>query len=208
MINLNGEVGEILFDIAERLKTEFTDKLVGCEMGVAYGGSIETIGRLWLGRGTIYGFDTFTGHPKEIARECEFCQLHGGVKSHAASNMDGWYDYYGRDKYAYDYIRAELDKQNLTNVILVKGLITDTTDISFIDTLHYCFLDLDFPLSMWQAYNLVKNKVVGYLCLHDVFPATAMPGNFEVYEKILEENLFSVYYENRNVNYPVILKRR
>jgi hypothetical protein len=121
--------------------------------------------------------------------------------------MDGWYERYGREGYSYEYIRAELDRQGLDNVILIKGLIDDKTKI-FIDKLHYCFFDLDFPLSMWQAYNLVKDKVIGYLCLHDIFPITQMPGNYEYYLKILDEGLFSVYFENRNVNCPVILKRK
>jgi hypothetical protein len=207
MINLNGEHGNILYDLARKIMNEFDEALVGCEMGIAYAGGIEEIGKIWKGRGIIYGFDTFTGHPKQIAELCEYCKSAGGVNSLAASNMDGWYERYGREGYSYEYIRAELDRQGLDNVILIKGLIDDKTKI-FIDKLHYCFFDLDFPLSMWQAYNLVKDKVIGYLCLHDIFPITQMPGNYEYYLKILDEGLFSVYFENRNVNCPVILKRK
>lgn len=122
--------------------------------------------------------------------------------------MDEWYkaDKYGKGGLSYDYIRGELDRQELDNVILVKGLITDKTDLSFIKKLHYCFLDLDFPLSMWQAYNLIKGKIVkgGYLLLHDVLPVGHIHGLTEYYEKMKDG--FEVIGEYQSEHLAILKK--
>lgn len=199
MIQLNDTNGAstFTFKVAEKLMNNF-DQLTGAEFGVAYGGGVERIGKLWGSRGTIYGFDTFTGHPKEIGEVCKHTKAAGGRNAFAATCMDSWYENpdYGTDRLSYEYQRAELDRQGLSNVILVKGLITNKTKLPF-DELHYCFLDLDFPLSMWHAYNLVKDKIVkgGYLCLHDVIPEWHIPGCYEYYQKILQEGLFEIESE-------------
>lgn len=186
-------------EIAERVLNEFEGQVTGVEMGIAYGGGVESIGKMWKGRGTIYGFDTFEGHPKQIADKCHYTQEAGGSGALATWCMDGWYSNpeYGTEAIKYDYIRAELDKQNLDNVILVKGLITDKTVLPF-EQVNYCFLDLDFPLSMWQAYNLVKDKIVkgGYLCLHDVIPKGHIHGCWEYYQEMIKEGLFEIYKEH------------
>jgi hypothetical protein len=195
--------------IVERLLTEFPDHLIGAEFGVAYGGGIEYMGKTWGERGTVFGFDTFTGHPKEIAEVCEYTKADGGQKAHAAVCMDPFYNGagYGREKFAYEYIRSELDRQGLGNVVLLKGLITSKLNLN-IPRLHYAFLDLDFPLSMWDAYNLVKDKIVpgGYLCLHDVLPKGHIHGLWEYYQQMLEEGLFDIDLEDPGTFF-VSLKR-
>src|SRR5512133_2559163 len=134
MIQLNDLNGASKFTnaIVQGLLKKFKDKLIGAEMGVAYGGGIENVGKLWLGRGTVYGFDTFEGHPKEIADKCQYTQEAGGKSALATFCMADWYYHWGIDGVKENHISKELDKQGLDNVILVKGLITEQTDISFI----------------------------------------------------------------------------
>ena len=214
MIELNDTNGASTFtnNIAGRCLTEFTGRqLAGAEFGIAYGGGVERIGRMWRGRGIVYGFDTFEGHPKEVGEVCEFSNKAGGKSSFAATCMDNWYSSsdYGTDKIKLEYQQAELDRQGLDNVRLVKGLITEKTNVSFIKELHYCFLDLDFPLSMRQAYYLVRDKIVkgGYLLLHDVLPKGHIPGCYEVYQEILQDGYFDIFAEKDNYLLAILKKK-
>lgn len=94
MRNLNDTNGAstILLDIAKQTLEDFKDTKViyGVEMGIAYGGGVESIGKLWKGRGIIYGFDTFEGHPKEVATKDPDCNY--SKDAFAATCMDGWYE--------------------------------------------------------------------------------------------------------------------
>ena len=183
--------------------------LIGCEMGVAWGGGVEYVGKLWKGKGFVFGFDTFEGHPKHLALDCEFSKAAGGLESRAAKTMDWWYSRYGTETLSYEYIRGELDKQGLSNVILIKGLITENTDISFIPYLNYCFLDLDIPLSVKTAYNLIKDKLTpnAYLCLHDCVPEGHIHGLWEFYQDVKKSNLYDVLVEDPRT-LLVVLRRR
>lgn len=213
MIELNDTNGASHWTglITKQIMNEFSGELYGAEFGIAYGGGVERIGKLWKDRGRVWGFDTFEGHPKEVGELCPASKEAGGKNSFAATCMDSWYHNpdFGVERLSYKHIRYELDRQGLTNVTLVKGLITDETDISFLPNLHYCLLDLDFPLSMWQAYNLVKNKIVkgGYLCLHDVIPKDHIYGMYDYYTRMLEEGLFDIVEEKNNYLLS-ILKRK
>lgn len=199
LVNLNAcstAASEILY-VAERVLKEFKSDIIGAEFGVAYGGGVEAIGKMWKGKGIIYGFDTFEGQPKHIAE---------GTR--AASALDEWCEKYGKEKLAFGYIQSVLDSQGLNNVKLVKGLITSDTKIDFIPYLDYVLLDLDFPISMRQAYELVKDKMTNgsYLCLHDVIPDGYTDTLFQLYLEIKNENLYKVISENPQNNL-VILKR-
>lgn len=211
MKHLNDTNGASLLalQIAEICLSEFKGQLTGVEMGIAYGGGVEAIGKLWKDRGVIYGMDTFEGHPQEIAEICEDSKQSGGKDSFAARCMDEWYQSpeYGTKAITLKYIQSQLNKQKLKNVKLLKGLITDKTKLPFKE-LHYCFIDLDYPLSQWQAYNLVKKLIVkgGYLLLHDMIPKGHISGNYERYQQILNEGLFEVVKED-NPSYLAILKR-
>lgn len=187
---------------------EFDGELIGVEFGVAYGGGIERIGKLWKGRGIVYGFDTFSGHPQEVADVCEDTKKDGGKNSHAATCMNPWYNQYGMDQLSIEYIRQELNKEGLNNVHLVKGLVSSDTDVSFIPYLNYCLIDLDYPQSMTDAWNLVKNKIVsgGYLCLHDVVPNGHIKGLWERYQSMLSENLYELVEEVNNSYISVLRK--
>lgn len=210
-LNDTNGASTLTLGIAERCMYEFEGSIFGAEFGVAYGGGIEAIGKMWGARGKIYGFDTFEGHPKQVAEVCQDSKNDGGTSSFAATCMDEWYNSpeYGTEAIKYDYIRKNLDDLGLVNVILVKGLITDKSDVSQIPYLNYCFLDLDFPLSMWQAYNLIKSKIVkgGYLLLHDCIPKGHIVGCNEVYQRIKSENIFDVISEHP-AEYTVILKKK
>lgn len=213
--NLNDTNGsaELILNCAENCLTEFDESLFGCEMGIAYGGGIESIGKIWKNRGTIYGVDTFEGHPKYLAETCSYSKKIGGINSFAAKCMDYWYyvrkDDYGIEKIKQEYIQSQLDKQKLDNVILIKELITNQTKIDFIQKLHYVLIDLDIPTSIWDAYNLVKDKIVskGYLCLHDCLPENHIFGCYDIYQNILKENLFNIIKEYPK-NFLVILRKK
>jgi len=162
---------------------DFEGPLNGAIMGMAYGGSVEAMGIAWKGRGKVYGFDTFEDlHPKQLSKD---------QASFEATAMDYWYgnDVYGTASLAYDYIRGELDKQGLDNVILVKGLI-NANSLKDVPYLNYAILDLDILKSMKMGYELVKDKIVkgGYLLLHDVIPSNHMPTLNDLYlNTILED---------------------
>lgn len=188
----------------------FPAPLIGCEMGIAYGGGVERLGQCWRGKGFVFGFDTFHGHPRELALRCPDTLADGGPLAHAAKCMDYWYadPEYGRERYGYDYIRFSLDAHGLHNVVLVQGLIGENTNIDFIPHLHYAMLDMDFPLSMRHGHRLVRDKILpgGYLCLHDVVPDGHIAGLYRFYREVVVEGLFSVVREETG-SYLAVLQR-
>jgi hypothetical protein len=211
-LNSTNGANVITQDIAKKCLNEFTGHLYGLEMGVAYGGGIFGIGTNWKERGTVWGFDTYEGHPQdEMLSRCEISRNAGGINSKAARCMDIWYqpNSFGPDKIKYDYIRSELDRHNLSNVHLVKGLVTNKTDVSFIPHLHYALIDMDYPQAQRDGYELLKNKFVpgGYLCLHDMIPHGHIQGCYEIYQDILNEGLFELVTEVPN-SFLVVLKKK
>lgn len=186
MITLNKVNGadKILLEYTQRLTTLDLDKpLIGVVMGSAYGGELEKIGKQWQGKGTLYGYDTFEGHPKHLVED---------QNDFEATCMDHWYEegVYGKEKLSYEYQREELDKQGLDNVILRKGLVNEDScdDIEYI---NYAFLDMDIYESMKEGYKAVRDKVLPGFCLflHDVVPATHIPRLYHLlFDEILEED--------------------
>lgn len=176
---LNGAEKATLEYVRGLAKLDLDMPIIGVEMGIAYGGGVERAGQILKGKGVMYGYDTFTGHPKELAKD---------PTSLEATCMDDWYkdEVYGMDKLSYEYIRKELDKQELYNVILVKGLINKNSckDIPYI---NYALLDLDMLESMSMAYEAVKDKMVpGFVMfLHDVCPPDHLPRLFHWYDDIV-----------------------
>lgn len=137
---------------------KFKQDITMVVMGVAYGGILEEIGQLLKNKGVVYGYDTFVGHPKQVAEP----------DSRELSCMDDWYSMYGYDRLSYEFQRAELNAQELSNVVLVKGLI-DKSSCKDIDKIHFALLDLDILNSTINGYLACKDKIVkgGYLLIHD-----------------------------------------
>ena len=157
MINLNASMGASMFleQHAKQLLDMFQEQLCGAEMGVAYGGGVEAIAKIWEGRGVVHGFDTFEKHPRHLAIS---------PKDPSAWCMDVPYYNYGEAGLSIEEQQAELKRNNVTNVILHKGLINDDS-LKGIDKLHYVLLDMDIPNSMMLGYKLVESKIVpgGYM---------------------------------------------
>lgn len=200
MLNLNSLNGadKILLKYAERLLTETTEPLIGAELGIAYGGGVEQIGEIWKGRGTIYGLDTFEGHPK---------QLSYSQSSHEAYCMDLQYERYGTEKLSYEYQRSELDKKGLSNVILKKGLINEKS-LSDVPYLNYVLLDLDMVNPMFIAFTIADPliKSGGYLCLHDVTPAGHIFGLWGMFQEILNTGRYKLVEESHS-SYLAVLQK-
>lgn len=170
-LNVHNGADKPLLQLASRVLEEFPKEHVyGVEMGIAYGGGVERIGKLWKGRGTIYGMDTFIGHPEHLAVD---------ASSDEARCMDHWYrpEILGKDKLAYEYQRGVLDSEGLDNVILVKGEVNKDS-CKDIPKIHYALMDMDMLVSTKNGYEALKNKIVkgGYLCLHDVIPPVHLGG--------------------------------
>lgn len=182
----------------------FDKKLLGVEMGIAYGGTLELCAKEWSGKGHLWGFDTFEGHPKDVApKEEEF----------ERDCMDVWYDpkIYGKDKLNMEYQAKELKKAGVDNVTLVKGLVNEHScdDIPY---LNYAFLDMDIYESMKAGYKAVKDKILPGFCLflHDVTPPTHIPRLFHWLndEVLVEDSEMWEVMGNWDVAYLVCLLRR
>mgnify|MGYP003655142523 CR=1 FL=1 len=211
MININDINGAsvLLLDLHKWILKEFKENIIGVEMGIAYGGGVESIGKVWGDNGIIYGFDTFEGHPKQVALKDPTCEF--SMTSKTATCLDAVYNSFGMGGLSLESIQKELDRQNLNNVKLIKGLIDETTTIDYIPYIHYAFLDLDFPLSMQHAYALVEKKLVkgGYLCLHDVLPIApglGLPGLSDWYKTVLQSGNYKIIKEDYS-SFLSILKK-
>jgi hypothetical protein len=167
LISLNEFNGADLYIMKEvgELAINPPHPLIGCIFGSAYGGEVEKIAELWGNKGTIYGFDTFEGHPK-------FLSKHPHPNSFDKDCMDYWYEQYGMEalKLEYQYDRL-YNVRGFRNFELRKGLISkdSTKDLPYID---FAILDLDILESMLEAYEAIKGKYVldNKLYLHDVYP--------------------------------------
>jgi hypothetical protein len=200
MIELNSQNGadKLLRALQGEIMKEFPkDLLVGVEMGIAYGGGVEALGKLWKERGIVYGFDTFEGHPKQLGSSAE---------AHETTCMDEHYSNFGREGLSYDCQRAELNRQKLYNVRLMKGLITEGC-CWMIERIHYCLLDLDFLVSMKLGYENVRSKIVlgGYLCLHDVVGHKILPDLHHWYEnEVKKDKRWEVVFEGEKEDLAIL----
>ncbi len=186
-----------------------TKKLIGCEMGIAFGGGVERMGKIWNKDDIVYGFDTFVGHPKHLADDITSFEAECmNSRYKEDTRIPGFDFHYTPEKITYEYQRSQLDQQGLSNVILIKGEINQDTNLDYIPYLDYAFLDLDILKCMLDAYNLVKNLIVpgGYLCLHDVLPRKHMRGLYDLYQTILQEG-FTLVSEHPK-SYLAILQKR
>jgi hypothetical protein len=204
LINLNGANGadRLLLDVARDLAAHPPDArpLVGAELGIAYGGGVQAIGRLWrpVG-GTIYGLDTFCGHPTHLATH---------PTAHEAICMDGWYGRFGTAGLDVAYQRGVLRAEGLDNVVLRPGLI-DPNSLNDVPYLHYCLLDLDLIASMRCGWELARPRLAagGYLCLHDCVPRGHIAGLWELYQEIVVTGEYVLVAEHPR-SFLVVLRRQ
>lgn len=199
MRNLNNENGadQILLKYTA-IALEVFKNPVGAEMGVAWGGGVEAIGKQWKGAGTIYGFDTFEGHPTELSYDKD---------SFEAICMSQQYARHGEEGLSYEYQRAELDRQGLNNVILVKGRIHKHS-LDGIAELHYCLVDLDMlnPMALGISIALPKMAKGGFLCLHDVIPRGHIFGLWGLYQEVFQSDEYK-HVEYAPKSHLVVLEK-
>ena len=195
-LNAGNETGFIQTLVLENLMGKFPkEELVGLEVGSAYGGGVEFGAWMFKGRGKFYGYDTFEGHPKDLAIE------DGDLEQ---TCMDMWYNnpMFGTEKIKYDYQRKILDEDGLDNAILVKGRINKHS-FDDIEKVHFAILDLDLITPMRIAYKAIRDKIVigGYLFIHDALPADHLPMIHDLaYKEILQEGDWMIVKESEAGN--------
>lgn len=204
MVTLNKDNGaaNITIKYAIEVMTKFTNPTLA-ELGIAWGGGVEEIGKQLKQRGcmgTVYGFDTFEGHPRHLSYS---------DKAHEAYCMEPQYRKYGLDGLSIEFQQKNLDEQGLDNVKLVKGLINDNSfkDVG-ITQLHYCLLDLDMINPMTLAWTLVRPVMAkgGFLCLHDVTPREHITGLWGLYQEILATGEYRLLVDEPK-SYIVVLEK-
>ena len=161
ILNRVNGANQIVFDYADKVKEEFKSP-VACLMGIAFGGEVEGIAKLWKDCGKVYGFDTFEDlHPKHLSEIKD---------SFASTCMDWWYanEEYDVKHLAYDYQRGVLDDKGLDNATLIKGEVHKNS-CKDIKEIHLAFMDMDMVESTRAGYSAIKDKMAkgGYLFLHD-----------------------------------------
>lgn len=191
-LNCSNDTAKYQYWVLEELLQTFLDEdITALEVGSPYGGAVEVMAKLLKNRGKAYGFDTFEGHPKDLADD---------PNSFEATCMDGWYkeDKLGIAGLSYDYQRAVLDLEGLSNAILVKGRINEDS-FNAIDRIHFAMLDLDLIKPTITAYEAIKDKIVpqGYVFFHDALPPQHLPYiNEFVYNKVIPSGLWEVIIED------------
>lgn len=162
-----------LVDLWLQKELERVKPLTAVVMGTAYGGDVESFAKILGENGQVYGFDTFRGQPRFLARDQNALDAQCMVPFYEAQGLAGL---------SVDYQRSELERQGLRNAHLVKGLIHPHS-CAMLDRIDYALLDLDFETSMRYAYWAVWPKLVpgGLLVTHDVVPEGHMPWNYRLF---------------------------
>lgn len=173
--------------ISELLNTFKGKHLTALEIGSPYGGAIEFMARKMGKNGTAYGYDTFEGHPKDLADD---------PMSMEAICMDYWYqdDVIGKYGLSYEYQTKALARLELPNTKLVKGRINEHS-FDDIKKIHFAMIDLDLIKPTEVAYNAIKDKVVkgGYLFFHDSTSPTHLPAIYDfVTNRVIPEGIWGV----------------
>lgn len=194
---LNG-ASEVQLKYAEICEREFEGTLTYVEMGLAYGGGVQAIGR--MPRWEVYGFDTFEGHPKHLSYD---------IHSFEAVCMDYWYNNpeYGKEALKLEYQQKVLDEEGLKNVHLIKGEVQQDS-CKDIDKIHLALLDMDMIAPTRTGFIAVNDKIVkgGYLMMHDALPKYHLPKIHKfVYEEVVGHGW--VVVEERPSSYISVLKR-
>jgi hypothetical protein len=206
-LNAGNQAGPAEIDLWERLLKEFPDdELTMLKIGSAYGGGVEMCSKLIYGRGKVYGYDTFEGHPRDLADDQTDLE---------AWCMDMWYEggkfkpFLSVDRLKYEYQRRILDEQFLYNAILVKGRVNEHS-FDDIEKIHFAMLDMDLIKPTVTAYNAIKDKFVpcGYLCMHDTLPPNHLPKIHDfAYDVVLKDGRWHLENELPDGN-VTIFKRK
>ena len=197
-LNVGNHTAFIQIAALERLMKLFP-YIVALEVGSAYGGAVETMATYLKGRGKVYGYDTFEGHPKDLGLDFK--------ESHA---MDSWYQdpHFGTDILDYDYQRRILDENGLDNAVLVKGRVNKHS-FDDIEEAHLVMIDLDMVNPTKIVYEALKDKIVfgGYLLFHDTVPADHLPllHNY-VYKEVMKDKKWK-FHADYPKSYLTILQR-
>ena len=195
-INIGNETGLIqLLTLGNLLEKFPNEELIGLEIGCAYGGGVEAGAKLWKGRGKFYGYDTFEGHPVDLAANPEDLE---------ATCMEMWYndENFGTWRLDHKYQTTKLYEQGLDNAFLVKGRINEHS-FDDIEKVHFAIIDLDLIKPTKIAYEAIKDKIVvgGYLFMHDALPKDHLPMiHSYVYHQIIPEGRWKIMYESPKGN--------
>lgn len=204
-LNAANDTGKYQKEICLKLLTDFpNDELIGLEIGCAYGGGVEHLAYIWKGRGKVYGYDTFEGHPDDLADD---------IESEEARCMDLWYNsgrpFFSRDKLTYEYQRMILNMEKLDNATLVKGRINEHS-FDDIEKAHFAIIDLDLIKPTKIAYYAIKDKIVkgGYLFMHDTLPPDHLPMIYDfVYNEVVKDKRWQIIAEIGDKGNVTILRR-
>lgn len=185
-----------------RMLREYKDDLYGVIMGVAYGGDVEAVAKIWKDSGHVWGYDTFESlHPKHLAVN---------MKDDEATCMDFWYETMGTEKLSLEYQRGVLHKLNLNNAHLVKGEVT-VQSCEKLPVIHYAFLDMDMIKSTQIGWKAIKDKIIkgGFVLFHDALPEKHLGGRIYKYiqKEIRDQDGFREYARYEHCHTLVIQKK-
>jgi len=201
-LNAGNGTAKLQLECVQALPSQFPgEEIILLEVGSAYGGGVEMMGKVLYGVGKVYGYDTFEGHPRDLADKPDDPE---------ALCMDLWYKepHHGLHRLSYDYQRVILDEQGLDNVTLVKGRINKHS-FDDIKKAHFVLLDLDLVKSTKIAYNALKDKIVkgGYLFIHDALPYDNLYNLSKyVYDNIVPDKRWVLFGEFAN-DFVLVLQR-
>ena len=196
-LNAGNNTGIYEAQILQYLVGKFKEKLTILVVGSAYGGEVEFIAKLLYGRCNVYGYDTFIGHPKDLADD---------PTSLEATCMQVWYDAFGMKGIEYDYQRKLLDEQELFNAHLIKGRVNEHS-FDDIKKAHFVMLDMDLIKPTRVAYHAIKDKIVkgGFLFFHDALPIDHLPLIHQfVYDEVLKDKRWNIVKEDNEANLTVL----
>ena len=201
-LNAGNKTANLQMECLQAIPSMFpNEEIIALEVGSAYGGGAEMMGKLIQGIGKVYAYDTFVGHPKDLADSPDDPE---------ALCMELWYKepHHGLNKLSYEYQRIILDEEGLDNVFLVKGRINEHS-FDNIERVHLAMLDLDLVKSTQIAYEALKDKIVkgGYLFIHDAVPKDNLVHlNKYVYDEIVPDKRWEVFGAYPN-NFVLVLQR-
>ena len=204
-LNAGSETAKLQLECIQTLPYQFpNEEIIALEVGSAYGGGAEMMGKTFrelFCKYKVYGYDTFEGHPKDLADNPTDAE---------ALCMDLWYKepHYGLNKLSYEYQRIILDEEGLDNVILVKGRVNKHS-FDDIEKVHFAIFDMDLVKPTKIAYEALKDKFVkgAYLFLHDALPKDNLVHLSKyIYDEVVPDKRWEMFGEFHN-GYVLVLHK-